>query len=184
MPRKRPFHRTDRLNSQIREVLATTLVREAREPILAEVVITDVQVTSDISLARVYWHSLPGLAEADPEAVQAAFARSAGYLRKKVGEVIRARLTPELRFIYDSALDRGRRVDDILVKIARDEASRPKASPDPAATDDGAAPEGDDDHLEEHLDHSEDDLDDDEHLEEHLDHSEDDLEDDDGSPSR
>src|SRR5689334_17270545 len=106
MARKRPFHRTDRLNSQIREVLATTLLQNAREDILREVVITDVEVTSDISLARVYWHSLPGLAEADPEAVQEAFDRAAGFLRKKVGETIRARQTPELRFIYDSALDR------------------------------------------------------------------------------
>ncbi|MFO0748851.1 MAG: 30S ribosome-binding factor RbfA [Myxococcota bacterium] len=135
MPRKRPFHRTDRLNSQIREVLATTLVREAREDILREVVITDVAVTSDISVARVYWHGLPGIAEADPEAVQAAFDRAAGYFRKKVGEVIRARQTPELRFIYDKALDRGRRVDDILVKLAREEASRPKPEPEPESVE-------------------------------------------------
>lgn len=142
MARKRPFHRTDRLNSQIREVLATTLLQNAREDILREVVITDVEVTSDISLARVYWHSLPGLAEADPEAVQEAFDRAAGFLRKKVGETIRARQTPELRFIYDSALDRGRRVDDILVKIARDDASRPKVEDPPEAASSGDAPEG------------------------------------------
>ena len=41
----------------------------------------------------------------------------AGFFRKKVGEVIRARQTPELRFIYDTALDRGRRIDDILLEL-------------------------------------------------------------------
>lgn len=99
-------------------------MREARDDVLREVVITDVEVTSDISLARVYWHPLPGAAKADPEVAQAAFDRAAGFFRKKVGEIIRARQTPELRFIYDSALDRGRRIDDILVKIA---AERPAA---------------------------------------------------------
>lgn len=114
MSRKRPFHRTDRLNSQIREVLATTLMREAREPILRDIVITDVEVTSDISVARCYWHALPGLAEADPEAVQESLERAAGFLRKKVGEVIRARVTPELRFLYDATLDSARRIDQVI----------------------------------------------------------------------
>lgn len=154
LSRKRPFHRTDRLNSQIREVLATTIMREARDDVLRQVVITDVEVTSDISLARVYWHPLPGLVQADPEVAQAAFDRAAGFFRKKVGEIIRARQTPELRFIYDTALDRGRRIDDILIKIAREqpprdvEADAAEASDDPVASDDdgeGDEGEGDED---------------------------------------
>jgi len=118
-------------------VLATTILREARDEILRDVVITDVEVTSDLSVARVYWHPLPGVVAADPEVAQAAFDRAAGFFRRRVGEVIRARQTPELRFLYDDALDRGRRVDDILVKIA---AERPVE----AAADAGADDEGDD----------------------------------------
>lgn len=94
------------------------LMRETREALLHEVVITDVEVTSDVSLARVYWHAMPGSAAVDVDAAQAAFERATRFLRAKVGEVVRARLTPELRFIHDDALDRGRRIEDVLQSIA------------------------------------------------------------------
>ncbi len=119
MAKKRPFARTDRLGSQIREVLATAVMRESREEILRKIVITDVEVTSDVSLARVYWTALPGLSDAEPTLVTAALTRANGFLRGKVGEVIRARVTPELRFFHDDALDRGRRIDAILYDIAK-----------------------------------------------------------------
>lgn len=130
MAKRRPFRRTDRLSSQVREVLALALMRETREAVLREVVITDVEVTSDLSLARVYWHALPGAAEADVEAVGKAFARAGRFLRAKVGEVVRARITPELRFLHDDALDQGRRIEEVLRTIA---AERP-------ADDEGGAP--------------------------------------------
>lgn len=128
MAKKRPFARTDRLASQVREVIAMTLMRETREALLHEVVITDVEVTSDVSLARVYWHAMPGTVAADVDAVQAAFERASRFLRAKVGEVVRARLTPELRFIHDDALDRGRRIDDVLRQIAAERPSDGEAS--------------------------------------------------------
>lgn len=127
MAKKKPFHRTDRLQSQVREVLALALQRDTREALLREVVITDVDVTNDVSLARVYWHALPGMAAADVDAVQAAFVRATGFLRSKLGEVVRARVTPDLRFIHDDALDRGRRIEDVLRAIERD---RPPPEPE------------------------------------------------------
>jgi ribosome-binding factor A len=117
LAKKRPFARTDRLNSQVREAIAYTLMRDSREAILRDIVITDVEVTSDVSLARVYWHPVPGLAAVDLGAVEAALARANGFIRGRVGEAIRARVTPELRFHHDDALDRGRRIDDILHKL-------------------------------------------------------------------
>lgn len=117
MGKKRPFARTERLGSQIREVIATALMLETREELLRQVVITEVDVTSDVSLARVYWHGFPGVADVDREAVSAAFLRATRFLRSKVGEVVRARLTPELRFIHDDAIDNGRRIEAVLRTI-------------------------------------------------------------------
>jgi len=90
---------------------------ETREELLRQVVITEVDVTSDVSLARVYWHAVPGVADVDREAVVASFARANRFLRGKVGEVVRARLTPELRFIHDDAIDNGRRIEAVLRTI-------------------------------------------------------------------
>jgi ribosome-binding factor A len=125
MARKRPFKRTDRLASQIREVVATAISRESREPLLHAVVITDVDVTSDLSLARVWWHALPGPADRDRAGVEAAFGRAGGFLRSRVAEVIRARKLPDLRFLHDDALDNGRNIEGILHRIAEDRAANP-----------------------------------------------------------
>jgi len=136
MARKRPFLRTDRLASQIHQTLATAVQRESREAILRAIVFTEVSVTSDLSLARVYWHALPGEAEHDREAVEAALGRANGFLRARVAEAIRARKLPELRFMHDDALDHGRHIESILGEIA---ATRP----DDADSNDVAASEGD-----------------------------------------
>jgi ribosome-binding factor A len=140
--------RTDRLGSQIREVLALALMHDTREVLLRDIVITEVAVTNDLSLARVYWHALPGLAEADRDAIVKALARANGFLRSKVGEVVRARVTPELRFHHDDALDQGRRIEEVLRTIAEErevsgEGDAPEEAPDPTALDDaGGEDEG------------------------------------------
>lgn len=137
MARKRPFQRTDRLSSQIRQTLALALQRDTREDLLRQIVITDVEVTNDLSLARVYWHALPGSAELDRPGVEAALGRAGGFLRGRVGEAIRARKLPELRFLHDDALDHGRHIESILHRIAEE---RPADAVDDAAEgSDGSA---------------------------------------------
>lgn len=110
------------------------LMRETHELILREVVITEVAITSDLSLARVYWHALPGVAEADADAINKAFARASGFLRSRVGRAVRARVTPELRFLHDDALDQGRRVEEVLRTIAaeREAAAKTEEASSPA----------------------------------------------------
>ena len=110
MARRRPFRRTDRLQSQIHQILALAVQRETHEPALQAVVLTGVEVTSDISLARVFYYPMG----ADAAAVAAALERARGFLRRRVGDEIRARITPDLRFIVDTSVDRGRRIEEIL----------------------------------------------------------------------
>ena len=60
MVSRRPYKRTDRLGPRIQEVLAIALQRETRETLLRQVVVTEVQVTRDLSLARVYYYLMGG----------------------------------------------------------------------------------------------------------------------------
>ena len=73
-------------------------------------IITGVEVTRDLAVARVYYQSMGG----DREEIAAAFERAAGFLRCRVGDQIRMRQTPELRFKYDDSIDKGRRVEELL----------------------------------------------------------------------
>lgn len=78
------------------------------------VIITGVEVTRDLSVARVYYQTMG----ADRAEVAAAFERAAGFLRCRVGDQIRMRQTPELRFKYDDSIDRGRRVEELLAGMS------------------------------------------------------------------
>jgi ribosome-binding factor A len=113
---RRPFHRTDRLGPEMKEVLAQVLHREAREPLVARVVVTDVEVTRDLSVARVFYDAP---ADLDAGAVQEALDRAAGFLRRRVGQEIRVRAVPELRFAADTSIERGRRVEAILDDLSK-----------------------------------------------------------------
>jgi ribosome-binding factor A len=113
MAKKRPFHRTDRLGSRVREILAVALQQEAREELLRQVVITGVDVTRDLSLARVHYYPMTG----DEAAIAAALERASSFLRSRIGQEIRMRITPDLRFLRDDSVDHGRRVEEILREL-------------------------------------------------------------------
>jgi ribosome-binding factor A len=91
-------------------VLAKAVQRETREEVLRLAIITGVEVTRDLSVARVYYQTMGG----DLAETAAAFERAAGFLRCRVGDQIRMRQTPELRFKYDESIDHGLRVETLL----------------------------------------------------------------------
>jgi ribosome-binding factor A len=105
-------HRRDRVAHLIQAELATLLLRDARDPRLQTVTITGVRVTADLRLARVYFRTLT--AEATPHEAQAALRRATPFLRGALGRALGMRVTPELRFEYDTTPDTARRVDALL----------------------------------------------------------------------
>jgi ribosome-binding factor A len=113
MGKNRPYQRTERLNSRVREVLAVACQRETREEALRNAVITGVEVTRDLSVARVYYYVIGEGAEE----VRVALERASGFLRSRVGQEVRMRQTPELRFHFDNSVDHGRRVEGILADL-------------------------------------------------------------------
>jgi ribosome-binding factor A len=107
--------RRDRVAHRIRAELAALLLREARDPRLQAVAVTDVQVTPDLRLARVYFRTLT--AEAAPREAQAALRRATPFLRSALGHVLGMRVTPDLRFEYDTTPDTARRLDALLDEV-------------------------------------------------------------------
>jgi ribosome-binding factor A len=87
-----------------------SLKTETREALLHEVTVMDVEVTRDLSLARVYLY----VPEDRQEEVREALDRAQGFLRSSVAKKIRMRHAPELRFSFDVSLDRAQRIESIL----------------------------------------------------------------------
>lgn len=131
MARRPGPSRPDRVAALIKEVLSQTLLVQSRDPVLRRAVITDVRVSGDVSVAKVYWLALDDQTPRDE--LEAALKRAQGFLRTQVGQAVRTRLTPELRFLYDESVIRGRRIDELLREVA----PAAEAAPDSAT---GAAP--------------------------------------------
>ncbi len=116
MPKDYP--RSERLGSQIQRELSSLIRHSLKDPRLAQPSILDVQVTRDLSLARVYFSVLD---PADAEPTGAALNHAAGFLQRELGRQIKARVTPKLQFIFDDTDIRGRTMDELIDSvIARD----------------------------------------------------------------
>lgn len=124
---KRTFLRADRVASAIRNIAAEYFTWGVMDPLLTEVSITDVQVTPDLSYARIFYRIF-GKNEAQPN-VDEALRRFSGKFRSELAQRIRLRHVPEVVFIYDQQLDAALRIEEILAKI-REEQAEEDSAPD------------------------------------------------------
>ncbi len=108
------YSRSDRLASQIQRELAALITRELKDPRLMQPIILDVEVTRDLSLAKVYFSVLR---PEDSDDTREALNHAAGYLQRELGKVIKSRLTPRLKFIFDDTDIRGRRMDELIDSV-------------------------------------------------------------------
>lgn len=101
---KRPVsRRSTRLADQITRELATALVEDVRDPRLELVTISGVALNADMSIARVYY-TLSG-DTARIEAAAKGLEQAKGFLRSLLGQRLRMKFVPDLRFARDTYLE-------------------------------------------------------------------------------
>lgn len=108
--------RPEKVAQLMRREVAEILQRELRDPrISAMVSITDVEVTHDLSFAKIY---VSIMGKPDEVAVSLrALAHAVGFVRHELGPRLGLREVPEIRFIHDESLARGARVEELLKRI-------------------------------------------------------------------
>ena len=122
MPKE--FSRSQRMGEQIRRELAKLVRDELQDPRLTWVSFTAIKLSRDLGYATVYFSVL------NPEEQKQArelLTQAAGFLRHHLAIRIRARTTPELKFIYDDSLERGASMDALIAKAR---ASDPESDPE------------------------------------------------------
>lgn len=95
------------------------LMQEVRDPRLANLTVTDVDITPDLMLARIYFTVLGEKGE-EQEAV-AALERAKGFLRTQLAGRVQLRFMPDLIFELDKSTQYGQRIDELLRQIAESE---------------------------------------------------------------
>jgi ribosome-binding factor A len=108
---QKSFHRTDRVAAQLRRDLGQIVHLAVREHGLPSVSVSDVEISRDMSHAKVFVTAL--LPDKSAEAIKGLKAL-APELRYQLAQAVRMRHVPELHFHYDDSVDKGERIDALL----------------------------------------------------------------------
>ena len=109
--------RAARVAALIQRVIASSMEAQLHDKRLASVTITDVRVTNDLQIAKVYWTQLghDGREQGERKRAKQALDQAKGRLRSLVGSKAGLRLTPQLQFIYDEVPSEAHEIEDILL---------------------------------------------------------------------
>ena len=122
MPRE--FSRSDRVADAVQRELADMIRQELRDPRLSMINVTGVDVSRDITAAKVFVNFIEELDDDEHTLRIAVLNKAAGFLRSLLMRRMRLRVTPRLTFFYDDTGDRGRHLSALIdYAVAQDHQS-------------------------------------------------------------
>jgi ribosome-binding factor A len=118
--------RAKRLGEQIQRELTELLRRDVKDERIGNVTITQVSVTGDLRVARVYYLVF-GKEGSDPK-VQRGLESAAGFLRNALSKSLMIRYTPTLSFELDTSIERGVRLTQLINSLKKPASEPPSDS--------------------------------------------------------
>jgi len=110
-----PFSRADRVSGLIQEILSNLLKKDIHDPRLHMATITNVKMSRDLKLARIYF-SIYGDSN-KREAAAKGFESARGFIKRSLARKLSLRYMPDLIFFYDDSFDYGSHIDELLKRI-------------------------------------------------------------------
>jgi ribosome-binding factor A len=107
--------RPEQVAETVRQVVAEAIAREIRDPRVGFVTVTAVQVSGDLSHARVLV-SVMG-EEADKARALEGLRSATGFLRTRVTGALSTRTVPELEFEIDRGMEHAARINALLADL-------------------------------------------------------------------
>ena len=110
---KTSYSRSTRVADQIRMEIADILFRKTKDPRIQSVTVTDVEMTRDLRLARVFFTTL---AEEEKPVLE-GLSKAAGFIRGELSRRLSLRYSPELIFKKDESGERRDRILSLLDEL-------------------------------------------------------------------
>jgi ribosome-binding factor A len=135
--------RTERLAELVRRELGRILSGGLGDPRIGFVTLTRVEVSPDLTLAKVYLSVLdsPAKERTTLQGLNSAKRR----IRGELGEALKLRRMPELAFFADPGIKQSIRISGILTDLERERSQVPAGPEEAPAPDDTKEPESDGD---------------------------------------
>ncbi len=124
-----PYQRKDRVGDLIKREISQMIQNELKDPGIGFVTITGVEVSADLRRAEVYY-SVLGDQDAKTKTAS-ALKRAGGFLQHEIGKRLRLKHTPEIGFKFDTSVEYGARIEELIQKIHR----QTQADTDESGTD-------------------------------------------------
>ena len=125
----REFERTQRVAHFLHRELAKLIHTTVRDPRVAKINLTGVEVSRDMSYAKVYFTLLSDNDQSAKEEIVRIMQKASGFLRSRVAKEAVMRTVPRLSFRYDESVGRGRNMEILLREVQRSDASLQRESP-------------------------------------------------------
>lgn len=115
------INRPDRVGDLIMREIAQMIVNgEIKDPRVSSVVITDVKVTKDLGMARVFFTVMDEDKVGCDEAL-AGLRSATKFINGQLWKKFKMKRIPDIRFEIDKVLERGYRIDELLRSVKSEE---------------------------------------------------------------
>ena len=116
------FERTQRVSQFLHQELARLLHSKVRDPRVHRINLTDVEVSRDLSHAKVFFTLLDDHTDADRAEIAAVLRKVSGFLRSELAKQSSMRTVPRLSFRFDESVGRGRDMESLLREVRKADA--------------------------------------------------------------
>lgn len=111
--------RTERVASLIKEEVGMFLAREYRDPRYGFITVTEVHMTPDLRMAKIYV-SIMGKPDVKERTMEMLEERK-GEIRSFIGSHMSLKFTPTVQFYIDETLDRVEKIEGLIRQIHKDD---------------------------------------------------------------
>jgi len=109
------YIRADRVADLLKEEISQMLCKEVKDPHIGFITITDVEVSKDLHMAKVFYTILGD--ERQRSESSDALQRVASFMKRQLGKRLKMRYIPDILFRYDHSLDYGSKIDTLLDQL-------------------------------------------------------------------
>jgi ribosome-binding factor A len=113
------YKRSQRVAGLLKREISRIIHEELKDPSVGEMTITEVTVSDDLRIAKIYISSLEE--EDQRDKTLQGLQRAASFIRSQLGLSTSLRYLPELRFFYDSGAAHAEKIEQILRKLQDEE---------------------------------------------------------------
>lgn len=116
------YKRSDRVADLLKQEIADLILRRVKDPRVANVTISGVEVTDDLKHARVFYCVMGhGDDEGAKKNAILGLEKARGFIRLELGRRLSLRYVPEVHFEYDTSFEYGDKIERLLKELQKDE---------------------------------------------------------------